>query len=307
LTQGTQITPTVGVSNLDTLGVTPYLIRITMTPGNGQGRLVVYKFDEPVDFVPNNLASYSNSNVFNSSQNGNLLAYVGSGNSFNLSVPPNRKIHFAAFEYNGNNQKVFNTTEVARLFVQTPPPPPPVTPAFNLRFDGIEGNRFRAVWSRGSGTRCMVIVRKDTAVDAVPQNGVQYAAENSFTLAPEIAPGQKVAYDGTGSSVTIDSLEIGTRYFLKIFEYNGTQEITSYLSSPNLSGSQFTLSAPFGAATIQDFELLSLDKLKILFSYGGGSRRLILARANGPVNAVPEDLRVYNANTGIRSWFAHWR
>ncbi len=299
ISQGTQTTPSVGVSVLDTNFVSPSLVSIKMTPGNGQGRLVVYKFDEPVDFVPINLSTYSNTNVFNNNHNGNLLAYRGGASSFNLVVPPNRKIYFAAFEYNGNNKKVFNTTEVPVLFVQTPPPPPPFTPSFNLRFGEIEGNRLRALWSRGDGSRCMVIVRKDTAVDAVPENGVQYAAENSFTLAPEISPGQKVVYDGTGSNVIIDSLEIGTRYFVKIFEYNGTQEITSYLATPNLFGSQSTLSAPVFPSSNLRFELLSLDKLKLIFKPGNGTRRLIVAKEGGPVNAVPEDLKAYNANSNF--------
>ena len=131
----------------------------------------------------------------------------------------------------------------------------------------------RVFWTKGDGERRMVIARKGAPVDAVPQNGVQYSGNKAFNLADELAPGQKIIYDGTGSSTDLDSLEIGTNYHVKVIEYNGTGNITSYLMDKTLSGSRFTLTAPSISASEVHFELLTLDKLRIFWRQGNGDER----------------------------------
>ncbi|MBN2820562.1 MAG: hypothetical protein JXP36_16435, partial [Bacteroidales bacterium] len=303
LTQATQPVPSINVTNIDTSSITAYNAQLTFTPGNGTGRLIVVKQDTPVDFVPNNYQNYNSNATYGSTYgnlgNGNYAVYKGTASTASLNLQPNTKYYVAAFEYNGINYPAFNITDVDTFSFTTKLPPSPTVPSKFLVIQGVEGNSMQLVWTRGDGERRMVIVRKGSPVDAVPVNGVQYTGNKAFNLADEVEPGQKVIYDGTGNNTYVDSLEIGTTYHVKVIEYNGTGNITSYLMAETLSGSRATLYAPTVSASEVYFELLTLDKLRIFWRQGSGSRRIILGRKNAPVDGVPEDLKTYSASTNF--------
>ena len=302
ITQATQDIPTLNVTNIDTSFLSAYNANLSFTPGNGMGRLIVMRKDSAVSFVPNNYTNYNYSPTFGDGYanlgNGNFGVYKGSNSTASISLSPNTTYHVAAFEYNGKNYPAFNTANVDTFSFTTKLPPPPTIPSKSLSFNSIEGNSFRIIWTNGNGERRIVIVRKELAVTSVPQNGVQYTnANKAFNLAPEIDPGQKVVYDGTAYYADIDSLEIGTRYYVQVIEYNGTGDITSYLISEILSGNQKTISAPTSSASEVHFDLLTLDKLRVLWRKGNGTRRLILGRMNAPVEDAPVNLKNYNASS----------
>lgn len=299
--QTTQSTPLVNVSNIDTLSVGAYNANLTFTPGNGTGRLIVMKQDTVVDFVPNNYQNYNYNASFGSGYgnlgNGNYAIYRGVNSFASVSLQPNTKYYVTAFEYTGTNSPVFNIENVDTFSFTTKLPPPPTIPSKGIAFTTIEGNSLRIIWTRGDGERRIVIVRKDQAVTAIPQNGVQYTGNAAFNLAEEIEPGQKVIYDGTGYHTYIDSLEIGVRYYVKVIEYNGSGNITNYLMTETLSGSASTANAPGVSASKVHFQLLTLDKLRIFWEQGSGGRRIILGRKNAPVDGIPENLKSYNASS----------
>src|SRR5690606_9403665 len=274
---------------------------LTFQPGNGMGRLIVMRMDSAVNFVPNHYQKYNYNSVFGSSYGqlgyGNYAVYNGAGSAAGVSLQPNTRYFVAAFEYNGTNYPAFNTTNVDTFSFMTKLPPPPKVPSKNLSFPTIEGNSLRLMWTKGDGDRRMVIIRKESAVTALPINGVQYTANKAFNLAPEIEPGQKVVYDGTGYFADIDSLQTGTRYHVQVIEYNGTGNITSYLLDDILRGSEKTSSSPVVSSSEVHFKLMTLDKLRIFWRMGSGSRRIILGRKNAPVDRVPEDLKMYNASS----------
>lgn len=303
--QTTQAIPAINVSNIDTSYVGAYNADLNFTPGDGMSRLIVMKQGTPVDFVPNNYQGYNYNSQFGSTYgnmgNGNYAVYKGGDSAaYNIKLQPNTTYHVAAFEFNGSNYPAYNTSNVDTFSFTTKLPPPPAIPARNLSFSGIEGNSFRILFTKGDGERRIVIVRKGAAVTAVPQNGVQYTTANkAFNLAPELAPGQKIIYDGTASYADVDSLEIASTYYVQVIEYNGTSGITSYLITDVLSGSSATLNAPITSASNVHFQLITLDKLRVLWQKGSGSRRIILARKNAPVDGVPQDLKPYNASSNF--------
>ena len=300
--ESTQSIPSVNVSNIDTLSVSAYFAEIHYTPGNGMGRIVVMKEDAPVDYVPTQfvrISSWNNSfgSTYGNVGNGNYVVYKGTDSLIVANLSPNKTYHVAAFEYNGTNSPVYATTNVDTFSFTTKLPPAPTVPARSLSFSSIEGNSMRLMWTRGDGDRRIIIARKDSAITAIPVNGVQYAANRAFNLAPEIAPGQKVVYDGTGYYADIDSLEIGTRYYFEVIEYNGSGDISNYLLSETLKGSRSTAAAPVTSARNMHFKLITLDKLRIYWTRGSGGRRLILSRANAPVDGIPENLKTYYASS----------
>ncbi|RIJ46826.1 HYR domain-containing protein [Maribellus luteus] len=299
--ESTQAVPSVNVSNIDTVSVSAYLAQLNYTPGNGMGRIIVMKEGAPVDYVPTQFVRISSWNSTFGSYghvgNGNYVVYKGTDTTCYAALSPNKTYHVAAFEFNGTNYPVYNTTNVDTFSFTTKLPPPPTEPSRTLNFSSIEGNSMRLMWTSGDGDRRIIIARKDSAITAVPANGVQYTANRAFNLAPELAPGQKVVYDGTGYYADIDSLEIGTRYYFEVIEYNGSGDISNYLLSETLKGVRSTAAAPEASARNMHFKLITLDKLRIYWTRGSGGRRLILARANAPVDGIPENLKTYYAST----------
>lgn len=300
--QATQSIPTINVSNIDTSFLGAYNAQINFTPGNGMSRLIVMRKDSAVNFVPNNYQNYNYNTSYGSTYgnlgNGNYAIYKGAGSSVLAGLQPNTKYYVSAFEYNGTNYPAYNSNDADTFSFTTKLPPPPTIPAKSLSFSSIEGNSIRIVWTRGDGERRIVIVRKDVAITAVPVNGIQYTtATKAFNLAPEIEPGQKVVYDGTGYYADIDSLEIGTRYYVQVIEYNGTDNITNYLVNDVLAGQAYTKFAPTVSASEVHFKLMTLDKLRIYWRQGNGTRRIILGRMNAPVDGIPENLKTYNASS----------
>lgn len=300
--QATKSIPGINVTNIGTSYLAAYNAQLSFTPGNGTGRLIVMRKDSAVNFIPENFKAYNWNATYGSTYgklgNENFAVYKGSDSAALVSLQPNTKYYVAAFEYNGTNYPAYNITNVDTFSFTTKLPAAPTEPSQKLGFSSIEGNSFRLMWTRGDGERRIVIVRKGSTVTAIPVNGVQYTSANkAFNLAPEIEPGQKVVYDGTGYYADIDSLEIGTTYHVQVIEYNGTGSITSYLTDKVLKGDQSTVSAPAVSASEVHFKLLTLDKLRILWRMGNGSRRIVLARKNAPVDGVPENLKTYNASS----------
>jgi len=88
------------------------------------------------------------------------------------------------------------------------------------------------------GSRRIVVLRQGFT-PADPVNGIDYTANVDISAAGDVGTGQTeagsyVIYDGTSNgaiSLTILGLVPDTRYFFKIFEYNGTGSTTSYITS----------------------------------------------------------------------------
>ena len=303
LSTGTLPAPSINVTNIDTSVVAAYQASLTFTPGDGSRRILVMKKDAPVDFTPVNYTKYGFQPLYGASTgnvgNGNYVIYNDAGSLATVSLQPNTKYHVTAYEYNGNNYPVYQVAGADTFSFRTDLPPPPRIPSKFMTYQNVEGNSMRVVWTKGDGERRVLLARKDEAVVSLPQNGVQYAFNRTFHLAPEIGPGDKVLYDGTGNVADIDGLDPGTAYQFLVVEYNGTGEITSYLFDEVLRGTQSTQAAPQVSASGIHFKLMTLDKLRIFWKPGTGSRRIILGRINAPVDGAPEDLKTYNASTNF--------
>lgn len=305
LSTGTLPAPSINVTNIDTSVVAAYQASLTFTPGDGSRRILVMKKDAPVDFTPVNYTKYGFQPLYGASTgnvgNGNYVIYNDAGSLATVSLQPNTKYHVTAYEYNGNNYPVYQVAGADTFSFRTDLPPPPTIPSKSISFSNVEGNSMRVSWTKGDGQRRILIAREGEAALSMPQNGVQYTFHRAFNLAPEMAPGEKIVYEGSGNFADIDSLKIGTIYHFLVVEYNGTGDIASYLTDEVLRGLRSTLITPVVSASGIHFKLLTLDKLRIFFKEGSGSRRLILGRQNAPVDGVPQDLKTYSASANFGS------
>ncbi|SFH02748.1 hypothetical protein SAMN04487988_113100, partial [Algoriphagus hitonicola] len=174
----------------------------------------------------------------------------------------------------------------------------PSEPSTNLSISNIDGNRFYVSFTKqtGSGDK-RIIVASTSPVTAEPINGADYLA-GSFGLGNEIAPGQFVVYNGTASGTWINGLNHSTTYHFRIYEYNGTSFSTEYLITEFLEGSATTLTAPTNQASSLTFSNVTGNSMTVGWARGNGAGVILIARADNPVEAEPQDLTNYNPWNG---------
>ncbi len=179
---------------------------------------------------------------------------------------------------------------------------PPTTPATALTATGTDGDKISLGWTNGNGQRRIVIARKDGAVTALPQNGVNYNASAAYGAGNEIQTGQFVVYNGTANTITVTGLQAATAYHFAVFEYNGTGSAIEYLSTPAMvSGTTYL--PPSGQVANPVLDQLTGHSVRLSWTTAGvaglGHGRLILAREGAAVNVNPTDLASYAANVNF--------
>jgi len=169
----------------------------------------------------------------------------------------------------------------------------PTTSSSNLSVGEIDGNQFRLSLTKGDGEKRIIILKANSQVTAVPIDGTDYLA-GAFGTGNEIAPGEFVVYEGNSNTVTITGLMHSTTYYLKIFEFNGSDFSTEYLTSSFLEGNQSTLTNPTIQASNITFSNVLGSSMTVNWTNGDGEGRLLIARANSPVDVEPQDLVNYS-------------
>jgi hypothetical protein len=109
------------------------------------------------------------------------------------------------------NSSLSDVTNVATIA----PPSNPTTQTSNLTFSNISYTGFTASWTNGNGNRRVVYVSDAAITD--PTNSTGATALTASTTYS--GTGQKIVYDGTGTSVTVSGLSIATLYYVKVIEY----------------------------------------------------------------------------------------
>lgn len=109
----------------------------------------------------------------------------------------------------------------------------PTNAASAISFSAITNTRMTVSWTSGNGARRIVVARASTDVDWTPTDAQDYPGNNDFQAATDQGSGNKVVYNGTGSSFSLTNLTALTDYYIRIFEYNGTNLAANYyLTSP---------------------------------------------------------------------------
>ncbi len=86
-------------------------------------------------------------------------------------------------------------------------------------------------WTNGNGSKRIVLVRQTSAVNSTPVDETDYTAGATFGSGTQLGTGNYVVYSGSGSSVTITGLITGQTYHFAVFEYNGADATSNFLTS----------------------------------------------------------------------------
>jgi len=199
---------------------------------------------------------------------------------------------------------VLGILSITTIFANTgnPVETAPTSPATNLSFNNIDGNRVSIQWQNGNGARRIVIARRSTPVTAVPQNAVEYNANASFGNGAEIANGEFVVYNGNANNVTVTGLTVNSSYHFAVLEYNGTGNSTVYIEKA-LAGNITTAVAPSFPPVGINITDITAHSMTLTWSDDllKGSGHLVLIKADKPVNGKPNDLSVYTASNKLWS------
>lgn len=115
----------------------------------------------------------------------------------------------------------------------------PDTASKAMVFTDVTDTTMRVSFTKGNGTKRIVIAREASPVNAQPTDGVYHYSDTVFGMGNNFG-GQYAVYNDTGSSFTITGLSPNTVYHYAVFEYNGFSSQINYLTSSVLTGSKKT-------------------------------------------------------------------
>jgi len=168
----------------------------------------------------------------------------------------------------------------------------PTLHATAMTFANVTTNSMTVGWTPGNGAARIVVAREGQAVSFAPGDGTNYSANADFVAGTDLGDGNKVIYNGSGSSVPFTSLTTETQYFFKVFEYNNGP---NYLTSGTpLSGSRWTLKIePSEAVTNLNAYTVSSTTISNTWTVPGGTYTpdgyLIIRNIGSLTTNIPTD------------------
>jgi hypothetical protein len=187
----------------------------------------------------------------------------------------------------------------------------PTSSASNVAFPAnrIEGGSFYLTFTAGTGTGRIIVVKEGSEITGLPIDGKVYNASVSPNDARfEVAgnefenPGEYVVFKGGNSAVTVTNLKPNTIYYIAIFEYNtsGTPN-PDYLAVTPTGKFVTTHTAPTSPSAVTGFSLVAGNRLRVNWTNGNGTGRIIIAKKGSSLTAIPEDLKRYTASEAFGS------
>ena len=239
----TCVTPNTQASNFAVTGSTTSSLDLSWTRGDGTKILVVAHEGSAVDSDPVSGTNYTANSTFGSGDQigtGNYVVYSGTGQNMTVTgLNPNTTYYFALYEYNDTSGVCYLTPALTGNGI---------TDDIVCTTPTTQASNFSAVpdtyaidlsWTRGDGTKILVVAHEGSAVDSDPVSGTNYTANSTFGSGDQIGTGNYVVYSGTGQNVTVTGLNPNTTYYFALYEYNDTSGVC-YLT-PGLSGNATTL------------------------------------------------------------------
>jgi gliding motility-associated-like protein len=124
-----------------------------------------------------------------------------------------------------------------------PPCTPPLSAPTLFTSSNITNTTADISWTAGSSGNVIVVAHQGVVVNSDPVSGVSYTANATFGSGTQIGSGNYVVYNGTGTSVSVTGLAVGTTYHFSVYEYDPNGGSPCYLLT-DLPGNITTTGAP---------------------------------------------------------------
>ena len=295
--QSTLSSPTVQSSNAFLSSRSTTSLNVSWTKGDGSNRMLLGRKDGPVNVEPEDLKNYSAYSQFGYYPLGttdNYVLYSGSNNNINITnLESGTNYHFALFEYNGSNGKLYlrpGYSFALETFGERP-----TVQVSNAKFTNIGFASLDVQFSVGNGSRRMVIVREGGPVSSGPADFTTYTANNTFGNGSEIGLGNFVVYNDFGENFSLEGLDPGKNYHFAFYEYAMSADGELYMAPPYTT-SQTTMGSPSQLPT--NFSVTDECTINptITWTGGNGSGRIVVVSPE-ELDALPVNYFNYSANS----------
>jgi hypothetical protein len=207
---------------------------LTLTKGNGVNRIIVMKLATTVTGLPVDGSTYSANTSFG---NGSILnagehvVYNGAGNSVNVTnLSAGSRYYFMVYEYNGsgsNNKYLKAGVNTNKFTLATEP----TIKASAITFTAISQTGLTINFTKGNGSGRIIVMKAASAVTNAPTDGISYSPKAIFGTGSITGVNEYVVYTGTTSKAVITGLTKNTKYYIAIFECNGSSNTINYLTT----------------------------------------------------------------------------
>lgn len=295
--------PTLQPTAITFTNITDNSMSLSWTNGDGINRIVIAR-SSTVNAAPEDGVEYTANSIFASGDDlglNNYIVYSGTSNTFNLSgLTANTTYYFAIYEYNGTNTSnnylmpAPATAFKSTLFLE------PLTPASNLTLSPITNGITTVTWTNGSGSNRVVVVREGLPINELPDDGNGYTANSTFTSGTDLGSANYICFNGNTNSFNLQGLNPANVYYVGVIEYNGSGTSANYLTSSFPIANNLPAS-PTIAASALNITANSNSSALVSWTNGNGQYRLLIVKANSPVDETPLDGSIYAANASFSS------
>lgn len=295
--------PLEGPYDLEYLEITGNSAHLSWSRGDGSRNIAILRQGD-IPGEPTLYQNYFGNATFGngSAVGGGRAVLVGINSEVDISnLQPNTWYYTRILEYNGNNYPVYSySTALVDSFLTATAPTQGST---DYSISNVQGDRFRINYSRGDGSRRLIVMRQDEPVQWVPVNGQDYNANSSFGEGDNLGDNTFVVGRTTSANLTVNNLTPSTTYYFAVFEFNGVDSNTWYLVDEQevLTGQGQTLSAPTVQGGSFVFDDITGNSATVGFDAGNGDGRIVLARAGAPVDDIPVNLQNYFSNSNYNN------
>ncbi len=301
-------TPATQASNIIISNLNGTSFTASWTRGNGSNCIVFIKEASSGTASPVNNTTYTAKAAFGSGtqigSSGWYCVYKGIGTTVNVTgLTIGWPYQVMVCEYNGTaGLEKYNTTTATNNPVnQITDYYTPSVQASQITFSALNGTSVTANWTRGNGSNCIVFVELGNSGSASPVNNTTYLAGTAFKGGSQIgSSGWYCVYKGTGASVNVTGLTVGSTYRFMVCEYNGSAGYEKYLTTTatnNPNNQLMDYTTPVTQATNIVFSNITTSSFSASFTKGNGSNRIVFIKLGNTGTASPVNNTTYTAST----------
>ncbi len=275
-------TPATQPTAAGTSGITLTTANLNWTPGSGSGGDIVFlKQGSAITTDPSNATTYIANSVFGSGTQigttGAFAIYSGMAGSTAISnLQPSTTYYYKIYTFDAAGPCYLAPTTSSGSFTTTSCSP--TIQASSPSILCITGTTLNLRFTRGNGSRVIVVGRAGSSVNADPAYNTVYTANASFGSGSQIGVGNYVVYDGNDPgtvTIPITGLTAGTTYYFNIYEYNGPPNCYNTVSPATTSGSTISPGVYVSSTATQNSTnvapgALAQDIIKLNIVIGGG-------------------------------------
>ncbi|MFQ3597369.1 MAG: T9SS type A sorting domain-containing protein [Chloroherpetonaceae bacterium] len=290
--------PTTQASGVSVQNPATNALTIRWQNGNGARRLVVASQSSIIS-APQNGRGYVSNSAFGQGDTVTAGVFVVA-NTTNDSVrvtglSPNTLYYFRVFEFNGAATTppttAYNTSTISNGSSRTTLSNQPTVNVTNLSALNRTDTSVTLRWTNGNGNQ-RVIIAQTTGGLVNPVNGTVYSSGgNRYASGTLLGGTAYCVYVGSDTSVTITGLSPATLYTFAGYELNvgnaGSQHYQTI--NPSTLGIPSLATRPTVQASGIVITQTSQNVLKVKWTSGNGSERILVGKLNSPVDYVPQN------------------